>query len=80
MMVRRAGMRPELPPVPSKGERQGQAFPFGKALAGRRSPPARQFEEHIGEVVLRVEAVELGGFDQGVDRGGAAAAGIEPAI
>src|SRR5436190_13341742 len=32
--------------------------------------------EHVGEVALRVAAVELGGLDQGVDRGGAAAAGI----
>ena len=32
--------------------------------------------EQIGEIVLRVEAVELGAFDQRVDRGGAAAAGI----
>jgi hypothetical protein len=32
--------------------------------------------EHVGEVVLRVETVELGAFDQRVDRSGAAAAGI----
>ena len=32
--------------------------------------------EHVGEVVLRVEAVELGTFDQRTDYGSAAAAGI----
>jgi hypothetical protein len=32
--------------------------------------------EHVGEVVLRVETVELGGFDPRVDRSGGAAAGI----
>ena len=32
--------------------------------------------EHVGEIVLRVGPVELGGLDQGVDRGGAAAPGI----
>ena len=32
--------------------------------------------EHVGEVVLRVETVELGALDQGIDRGGAATAGI----
>lgn len=32
--------------------------------------------EHVGEVMLRVEAVELGAFNQRIDRGGAAAAGI----
>jgi hypothetical protein len=32
--------------------------------------------EHVGEVVLRIETVELGAFDQRIDRGGAAAAGI----
>ena len=32
--------------------------------------------EQVGDVVLRVESVELGAFDQRVDRGGAAAAGI----
>jgi len=32
--------------------------------------------EPVGEVVLRVEAVELGALDQGVDCCGAAAAGI----
>jgi len=32
--------------------------------------------EHVGEVVLRVETVELGALDQRVDRGGAATAGI----
>ena len=32
--------------------------------------------EHVGEVGLRVKTVELGAFDQRVDRGGAAAAGI----
>jgi hypothetical protein len=34
--------------------------------------------EPIGEEVLRVEPVELGAFDQRVDRRGAAAAGIGP--
>ena len=32
--------------------------------------------EHVGEVVLRVETVELGGFDQRVDRGSAPTTGI----
>jgi hypothetical protein len=32
--------------------------------------------QHVGEVVLRVAAVELGGLDQGVDRRGAVAAGV----
>ena len=32
--------------------------------------------EHIGEVVLRVEAVEFGALDQRVERGGAATTGI----
>jgi hypothetical protein len=32
--------------------------------------------EHVGKVMLRVEAVELGTFNQRIDRGGAAAAGI----
>jgi hypothetical protein len=31
--------------------------------------------EHVGKVMLRVEAVELGTFNQRIDRGGAAAAG-----
>ena len=31
--------------------------------------------EQVGEVLLRVDAVELGGFDQGIERG-AFAAGI----
>ena len=32
--------------------------------------------EHVGKIVLRVEAVEFGAFDQRVERSGAAAAGI----
>lgn len=32
--------------------------------------------EHVGKVMLRVEAVELGTFNQRIDRGGAAATGI----
>src|SRR5580704_18906022 len=32
--------------------------------------------EHVGDIVLRVETVELCGLDQRVDRSGAAAAGI----
>jgi hypothetical protein len=32
--------------------------------------------QHVGEVVLRVATVELGGLDQGVDRRGAVAAGV----
>jgi hypothetical protein len=32
--------------------------------------------EQVGEILLRVETVELGALDQGVDRSGAAAAGI----
>jgi hypothetical protein len=30
--------------------------------------------EHVGDIVLRVETVELGGLDQGIDCRGAAAA------
>ncbi len=30
--------------------------------------------EHIGDIMLRVESVELGAFDQRIDRGSAAAA------
>ena len=33
-------------------------------------------DEHVGEIVLRVETVELGTLDQGVDCSGAAASGI----
>ena len=32
--------------------------------------------EHVGDVVLRVESVELGALNQGINRRGAAAAGI----
>ena len=32
--------------------------------------------EHVGDIVLRVESVELGALNQGVDRRGAASAGI----
>ena len=32
--------------------------------------------EHVSEVELRVETVELGAFDQRIDHGGAAAASI----
>src|SRR5689334_11261063 len=32
--------------------------------------------EQVGKILLRVETVELGALDQGVDRSGAAAAGI----
>lgn len=32
--------------------------------------------EHVGEIVLRVDAVELGAFDQRVHRCGPSAAGI----
>jgi len=32
--------------------------------------------EHVGKIMLRVEAVELGTFNQRIDRGGAAAADI----
>jgi hypothetical protein len=41
-------------------------------------PPVLRFvvREHIGDIVLRVETVELGGLDQGIDCRGAAAAGI----
>ena len=37
---------------------------------------ARQSGEDIGEPGARIDAVELGGLDQGVHGGGAAAAGI----
>jgi hypothetical protein len=36
----------------------------------------RDAGEQVGDIVLRVESVELGALDQGVDRSGAAAAGI----
>jgi hypothetical protein len=32
--------------------------------------------EHVGDIVLRVETVELGGLDQGIDCRGAATTGI----
>jgi hypothetical protein len=32
--------------------------------------------EQVGDVVLWVESVELGALDQGIDRRGAAAAGV----
>jgi hypothetical protein len=32
--------------------------------------------EHVGEVMLRVDAVKLGGLDEGVHRRGASAAGV----
>ena len=32
--------------------------------------------EHVGDIVSRVESVELGALDQGIDRRGAATAGI----
>ena len=32
--------------------------------------------EQVGDVALRVESVELGALNQGIDRRGAAAAGI----
>ena len=32
--------------------------------------------EHVGKVVLRIETVELGGFEQRIDRGSAAATAI----
>jgi hypothetical protein len=33
--------------------------------------------EHVGEIVLRVEAIEFGGLDQRVDRRSATATGIQ---
>ena len=42
-------------------------------------PPRRVVSdagEQVGEIVLRIETVELGALDQGVDRSGAVAAGI----
>ena len=32
--------------------------------------------EHVGEIVLRVQTIELGALDQRIDRRGAATAGI----
>jgi hypothetical protein len=32
--------------------------------------------EHVGEIVLRVQTIELGALDQRIDRSSAAAAGI----
>src|ERR1700686_1819296 len=48
------------------------------ALGGRGSSPSAygDADEHVGEIVLRVETVELGTLDQGVDCSGAAASGI----
>jgi hypothetical protein len=34
-------------------------------------------DEHLGEIVLRVEAVELGAFDQRIERGAETLAGIQ---
>ena len=36
--------------------------------------------EHVGEIVLWIETVELGAFDQRVNGGGAAAAGIRRGV
>jgi hypothetical protein len=36
--------------------------------------------EHVGEVVLRIETVELGALDQGIDCGGAATTGIRRGV
>jgi hypothetical protein len=38
----------------------------------------RQSHEDVGEPSLRIDVVELGGMDQRIDRGGAAAAVIGP--
>ena len=35
-----------------------------------------QAGQHVGEPGLRIDVVELGGLDQGVDGGGAPAAGV----
>ena len=48
----------------------------GKSSAIRRAGVVGDAGEHVGEVVLRVETVELGALDQGVDRSGAAASVI----
>jgi hypothetical protein len=38
-----------------------------------------QAREDVGKPGLRVDVIELGGLDQGVDRGGVLAASVEPA-
>ena len=48
----------------------------GEKLVKPRSGMIGDAGEHVGEVMLRIETVELGAFDQRIDRGGAAAAGI----
>jgi hypothetical protein len=55
-------------------------MPARVEFQGRSSAMRRQVVsnagEHVGEVVLRIETVELGAFDQRIGRGGAVAAGI----
>jgi hypothetical protein len=46
----------------------------GQQLADTPHRAIRQPREHVGETSTRINAVELGGLDQGVDRGGAASA------
>src|SRR5271155_1730268 len=72
----------------SSGQLRKRASSGGGAGAIDRLPvPGQEFGnaprrmisdagEQVGEIVLRVESVELGALDQGVDRSGAAAAGI----
>jgi hypothetical protein len=63
------------------GERAGaggvERLPVpGQEFGNARRQVVSNAGEHVGEVVLRIETVELGAFDQRIDRGGAAAAGI----
>jgi hypothetical protein len=52
----------------------------GQEFGNARRQVVSDAGEHVGEVVLRIETVELGAFDQRIDRGGAAVAGTsEPA-
>ena len=49
--------------------------PAGQTEATAHLPSGMSVEQ-VGDIVLRVETVKLGALDQGVDRSGAAAAGI----
>ena len=48
----------------------------GQEFSDEASRVVGDAEEQVSEIVLRVEAVELGALDQRIERSGAAAAGI----
>src|SRR3974390_3891171 len=48
----------------------------GEEFSEAASRVVGEAEEQVSEIVLRVEAVELGALDQRIERSGAAAAGI----